>query len=78
MDTRDWSLPGPKPLFMDIGEVAIFFRTHEDTIRRWIAAGTFPNGQMHGGKLTWSGADIAAYLHLRGRYSVASKKPGEE
>lgn len=78
MATRDWSLSGPDSLIMDINEVALFFRTHEDTIRRWIAAGTFPNGQVHGGKLTWSGADIAAYLHLRGRYSVNGKKPGEE
>ena len=75
MATRYWSLPGPDSLLMDIYEVATFFRVKDDAVRRWIAAGQFPRGQISGGRLTWTGADIAAYLQLRGRMSA---KDGEE
>lgn len=69
MGIREWTLPGPDALYLDVNEVAKLCGVDADTLRRWINAGKFPSGLKHGGKDTWSGADLAAYFHLRGRYS---------
>lgn len=65
-------------MYLDINEVATFFRVEDPkTIRDWIKKGIFPAGQMIGGKPTWTGADIAAFMHLRGRMSgEGAEAPG--
>ncbi len=67
-DLHNWMLPGPSGLCLDIAQVARILHTSVKTVRRLIDIGEFPCGQMVAGKLTWTGSDIAAYLHLRGRY----------
>ena len=64
-------------MYLDINEVAAFFRVEDArTVRRWIALGLFPSGLLIGGKPTWTGADIAAFMHLRGRMSVEGAEGG--
>jgi predicted DNA-binding transcriptional regulator AlpA len=75
MDLRDWTLPGPSSLQLDLADLAKFFSVSQDTIWRWIEKGQFPCGLIHGGKPTWTGAEIAAAILLRGRYSSNEGKP---
>lgn len=74
-EIHNWSLPGPKFLVGDTRDVARLFGVSVDTIREWVRTGKFPTGQLSGGEMTWTGADIAAYLQLRGRLSVLEEKP---
>lgn len=74
-DIHNWTLPGPKFLVGDTKDVAKFFGVSVDTIRDWIRLGKFPAGQMSGGEMTWTGAEVAAHILLRGRYSTTEEKP---
>lgn len=65
---REWMLPGPAEAMLDTRAVAKFLGVNVRTLRRMIDDGEFPAGMHVGGRLTWSGSDIAAYLHLRGRF----------
>lgn len=67
-DTRDWMLPGPDALVLSLKQVAAMFQVKPRTIQRWIERGEFPQGR--GDPPLWTGADMAAYLHLRGRLSI--------
>lgn len=71
MEIENWSMPGPKGLLLDIHQVAKAIGIGEKTILRMVAGGEFPEGKLTGGKFTWSGSDIAAWMHLRGRFVVA-------
>lgn len=77
-DLRDWNLPGPSKLLLDVRDVAKFLEVSTDTIRDWIKQGKFPAGQLNGGEMTWTGADIAAYIQLRGRLSILDEKPSRK
>lgn len=68
MDFQQWSLPGPAALLLSISDVAKVVGVNVKTIVRMIESGEFPEGKLVGKRLTWTGQDLAAYLHLRGRY----------
>ena len=71
-EDRDWTLKGPRWLLGDIRKVADFFRVEPQTIRGWIKTGQFPVGAGSGSTMVWTGADIAAFIQLRGRFSTTT------
>lgn len=67
-ELRDWTLPGPPALRYTARQVAAWLDISTDTLRRLIDQGRFPRGHKLGqGEPTWTGLDIAAWLHLRDR-----------
>ena len=68
MDTQGWTLIGPAALLLDVHDVGKAIGVCPKTIKRMIDDGEFPQGKSVGGKTTWTGADLAAWLHLRGRF----------
>lgn len=77
MDIEHWSLPGPKGLVHDLHETAKIVGVSYKTLERMIDNGEFPQGKLVSGKPTWSGSDIAAWLHLRGRFVNRLDKLGQ-
>ncbi len=76
MDNQEWTVTGPAKTLMSRAEVAKYLGLHVKTLEELIARGEFPAGQLIGSRPTWSGRDIAAWLHLRGRFRTA--KNGSE
>lgn len=78
-DVREWSLPGPAGLRFTRREVAAWLDVSEDTIDRMIDAGSFPRGSKASPQSspTWTGLDLAAWLHLRDRWCPATDRSRE-
>lgn len=76
---RDWVLPGPRKLRYTRAEIARWLGIEPKTLDRAIADGLFPAGvkDTPGGEPAWSGADLAAYLQLRGRWQPATDNHGQ-
>lgn len=75
-----WSLNGPEGHLWSVSDVAKHFGWSRSTLYRLIDAGLFPRGRNVGGRMTWTGEDIAAYLLLAGRWEPkdAPKIVGEK
>lgn len=67
MDLADWTLKGPAKHLLTRREVCVFLNISTTTLDLMIRNGEFPCGQLVGSRLTWTGADLAAFLQLRGR-----------
>lgn len=73
-ETKLWSLEGPDALILDVDEVCKFFGIgSKKSLLRMVANHEFPCPVQHGGKLIWTGRDVAAHLVLMGRYTGASE-----
>lgn len=70
MPVREWSLPGPDKPLLGRAEVARWIGVHPRTLDALVAHGEFPRPQLLGKKPTWSALDVAAWMHLRGRFRV--------
>ncbi len=67
-----WSLNGPEKELYSVAEVAKHFGWSRGTLYKLIEAGQFPAGRNVGGRQTWTGEDLAAYLLLAGRWQPAN------
>jgi predicted DNA-binding transcriptional regulator AlpA len=76
-DWKDWTLPGPPRLRYTLREIASWLDVSEDTLRATIDAGHFPRGHKISPQSTptWTGADLAAWLHLRDRLGPVPDEP---
>lgn len=72
-----WILPGPDGPTLTREQVAAMLHVSTQTLDRMVAAGRFPAGIKPSTKAApiWTGADLAAWLHLAGRMN--SEVPGE-
>lgn len=75
-----WSLPGPDELRLSRARVCDILGISEDTLTRAIDEGRFPQGIKPSPQAEpfWTGADLAAYLHLAGRLKKVEEKPPRE
>ena len=64
---KDWPLPGPDDLILDLDDAAKFVGMSKNTIRALVKAGTFPRPRKFGASWRWTGADLAAWIQLAGR-----------
>jgi predicted DNA-binding transcriptional regulator AlpA len=78
MENKPWTLLGPTQDFLSAVDVSHYLKVSIPTLRRMIRAGQFPRGQRLGNRMSWSGADVAAYLQLRGRLLVSKKLAGDQ
>jgi predicted DNA-binding transcriptional regulator AlpA len=78
VELKGWELLGPVQYILHAADVAAFLRVSEKTLARMVAAGQFPTPQLISGTPTWTGPDVAAYLHLRGRVGGAEDEPEDK
>jgi predicted DNA-binding transcriptional regulator AlpA len=80
----EWKLPGPDHHTLGKKAVADFLGLKDGrALDRLVKAGQFPRGRSRGKQVFWSGADVAAYLQLEGRFIVGplsadEKEPDDE
>src|SRR5262245_4948782 len=77
-DWIEWILPGPPRLRYTATDIARWLEFDVKTLCRMIESGHFPRGHKDSPRSeeTWTGADLAAWLHLRGRWAP-QPNPGE-
>ena len=77
-DWTTWSLPGPPRLRCSLREVAALLDVSVKTLDRMIAAGRFPAGGRASQRSgpTWSGLDLACWLHLAPRLALPPEPAG--
>lgn len=78
MDTgnwKEWPMPGPPLIRYTKAEICDWLDVSDDTLDAMIDAGKFPRGYKISPKSTptWTGKDIAAWLHLRDRWFPEAK-----
>lgn len=73
-----WTLPGPDKLTLTRLDVCQILHVSESTLDRMIESGTFPRGVKMSASSSpiWTGADLAAYLHLAERWNRPEKSSG--
>lgn len=75
-ETKLWTFEGPDALILDADDVCKFFGIgSKKTLARMVADHEFPRPAKHGGKMIWTGKDIAAHLHLMNRYIGDAGEP---
>lgn len=75
-----WTLNGPERELWTVRDVCQHFGWGKTKFYALIKAGLFPAGRDMGGRQTWTGEDVAAYLLLAGRWrpeGVKDVKEGE-
>lgn len=80
---RQVTLNGPPGDDYTLATLAAYVGVTERTLSRWIEHGEFPTGHVVGGQERWTAADVAAWLHLRGRFlrdpaDVAARKAAHQ
>lgn len=76
-DWKEWPLHGPPKLRYTLQEVATWLDISADTLRGLIEQGRFPRGHKVSPQSspTWTGADLAAWLHMRDRWYPEPDSP---
>lgn len=77
MALRKWDLDGPDVEKLDVADVCKYLgNIKRQTLSRMIREGKFPRGRRIGGRLVWTGRDIAAYELLADRWFPEPQPPG--
>ena len=75
-----WTLPGPDAMRMGKGAILELLGISGDTLDRMIVDGRFPRGIKPSSQSQpfWTGADLAAWLHLSERMRPEEKEAKEK
>ena len=72
-----WTIDGPEKSFVTLEEVAKWLGLSENLVSQLVRDGNFPVAVLtEGKKHRWRASDVAAWAHLRGKFS--SEKDSEE